>query len=166
MSIIGTIFSYDFGLMVDDSEQTMHMTAIISALIFSIIPGFISRSVAGSYDNESNSITAMVAGFDLWLRACGCACKTGKPKINTITPILAAFALFYMGFSWGGFVFILCLVPLHVFVCMLSNSLTPQIKVAYLIWTPVSYLLMNLVWREYGLVSSSQSHYQVLEFTF
>lgn len=64
----------------------------------------------------------MVAGFDLWLRACGCAEKGNtKRKINTVTPIFAAFALFYMGFSWGGFVFILCLVPLHVFVCLLSN---------------------------------------------
>lgn len=67
----------------------------------------------------------MVAGFDLWLRACGCANKTGaKKKVNIITPIIAAFAFFYMGFSWGGFVFILCLVPLHVFIVVLSNSLT------------------------------------------
>lgn len=154
MSIVGTIFSFDFGMMVDDSEQTKHMTGLISALIFSIIPGFIQRSVAGSYDNESNSITAMVAGFDLWLRACGCANKDKsiKPKINTITPIFAAFGLFYMGFSWGGFVFILSLVPLHVFICLLSGNLTPQIKVAYMIWMPVGYLLMNLVWREYGFV--------------
>lgn len=150
MSIVGTLFSYDFGMMIDDSEQTKHLTGIISALLFSIIPGFIQRSVAGSYDNESNSITAMVAGFDLWLRACGCAVKNGKPKINTISPLIAAFALFYMGFSWGGFVFILCLIPLHVFICLLSGSLTEQIKVAYMIWMPTSYLLMNLVWREYG----------------
>ncbi|CAL6011331.1 Dolichyl-diphosphooligosaccharide--protein_glycosyltransferase [Hexamita inflata] len=152
MSIIGTLFSYDFGVMVDDSDQTKHLTGIISALLFSIIPGFIQRSVAGSYDNESNSITAMVAGFDLWLRACGCAYKNKPAKINTISPIVAAFALFYMGFSWGGFVFILSLIPLHVFVCLLSGNLTAQIKVAYMIWMPVGYLLMNLVWREYGFV--------------
>lgn len=57
-----------------------------------------------------------------------------------------------MGFSWGGFVFILCLIPLHVFICILTKNLTLQMKVAYMIWMPTSYLLMNLVWREYGFV--------------
>ncbi|KAH0570429.1 Dolichyl-diphosphooligosaccharide--protein glycosyltransferase [Spironucleus salmonicida] len=153
MSVIGTLFSFDFGLMIDDSDDSKFLTGLLSALLFSIIPGFIQRSVAGSYDNESNSITAMVAGFDLWLRACGCADKKQiNTSINTISPILAAIAFFYMGFSWGGFAFILCLVPLHVFVCFLSGSLTKQIKAAFMIWMPVGYTLMNLVWREYGFV--------------
>lgn len=153
MSIVGAFFSYDFGKMVDESEQTQVLTGIISALLFSIIPGFIQRSVAGSYDNESNSITAMVAGFDLWLRTCGCAYKgTKKPPVSGTMPIIASLALFYMGISWGGFVFIICLVPLHVFVCMISKSMNNRIKVAYLIWMPVSYLLLNMVWREYGFV--------------
>ena len=75
MSVIGALGSFDFGVMVDDSESTMYLTGLISALLFSIIPGFIQRSVAGSFDNESNSITAMVLAFDFWLRACGCADK-------------------------------------------------------------------------------------------
>ena len=95
----------------------------------------------------------MVAGFDLWLRACGCAYKNTKnPKPSGVVPLIAALALLYMGFSWGGFVFIICLVPLHVFICMISRNLNNRIKVAYLLWMPCSYIMMNLVWREYGFV--------------
>lgn len=94
----------------------------------------------------------MVAAFDLWLRACGCAAKGYIPIPAGPPALIAAIALLYMALSWGGFVFVICLVPLHVFVCMLSGNMNKRIKVAYLLWMPVSYLLINLVWREYGFV--------------
>lgn len=86
------------------------MTGLLTALFFSIIPGFIQRSVAGSYDNESSSITAMMVIFDIWLRAC--TAKQG----NIVLPFLAALAYFYMAVSWGGYVFLTVLIPLHVFL--------------------------------------------------
>lgn len=41
MSVVGALFAYDFGKMIDDSEETMELTGILTMLIFSIIPGFI-----------------------------------------------------------------------------------------------------------------------------
>ena len=42
---------------------------IIAAAIISIVPGYISRSVAGAYDNEGVAITAMIFCFYLPTKA-------------------------------------------------------------------------------------------------
>lgn len=43
---------------------------LLAALFISIVPSYISRSVAGSYDNEGVAIFALVNTFYLWLKAC------------------------------------------------------------------------------------------------
>lgn len=60
--------------------------------------GYISRSVAGSYDNEAIAIFLLMFTFYLWLRAL----RTGSALWGT------AAALFYgyMVAAWGGYVFI------------------------------------------------------------
>ncbi len=42
---------------------------LLSALFIAIVPGYISRSVAGSYDNEAVAIFALLATFYFYLRA-------------------------------------------------------------------------------------------------
>jgi len=42
---------------------------LLSALFISIVPSYISRSVAGSYDNEGVAIWALVTTFYLWIKA-------------------------------------------------------------------------------------------------
>lgn len=41
----------------------------LAALFISIVPSYISRSVAGSYDNEGVAIWALVNTFYLWIKA-------------------------------------------------------------------------------------------------
>lgn len=149
MSVVGSIFSFDIGYIVDESSSTQVMTGLLTALFFSIIPGFIQRSVAGSYDNESSSITAMMIIFDIWLRAC--TAKQG----NIILPFLAALAYFYMAVSWGGYVFLTVLIPLHVFLGILSGIATYQTLLAFKIWQTVGLLSIGLIWREYSGAFSS-----------
>lgn len=149
MSVVGSIFSFDIGYIVDGESSTNVMTGLLTALFFSIIPGFIQRSVAGSYDNESSSITAMMIIFDLWLRAC--TANQG----NIILPFLSALAYFYMAVSWGGYVFLTVLIPLHVFLGILSGIATPQTLLAFKIWQTVGLLSIGLIWREYSGTFSS-----------
>jgi dolichyl-diphosphooligosaccharide--protein glycosyltransferase len=44
-------------------------TGLIAALFISIVPSYISRSVAGSYDNEAVAIWALTNTFYLWIKA-------------------------------------------------------------------------------------------------
>lgn len=99
---------------------------LLAAVFMGIAPGYISRSVAGSYDNEAIAITLLMATFYLWIKAM----KVGSIFYGT----LAALAYFYMVSAWGGYVFITNLIPLHVFVLVLMGRYNHRLYTAYTTW--------------------------------
>lgn len=96
---------------------------LFAAGFIAIVPGYISRSVAGSYDNEGIAIFALMFTYYLWIKAV----KTGSIYWAAWT----ALSYFYMVSAWGGYVFIINLIPLHVFVLLLMNRYSQRIYVAY-----------------------------------
>ena len=71
---------------------------LLAAAFIGIAPGYISRSVAGSYDNEAIAIFLLMFTFYLWIKAL----RLGSALWGTVA------ALFYgwMVAAWGGYVFI------------------------------------------------------------
>ena len=96
---------------------------LFAAGFICIVPGYISRSVAGSYDNEGIAIFALMFTYYLWIKSI----KTGSVYWASWT----ALSYFYMVSAWGGYVFIINLIPLHVFVLLLMNRFSHRIYVAY-----------------------------------
>merc|ERR1719450_1775800 len=96
---------------------------LFAACFIAIVPGYISRSVAGSYDNEGIAIFALMFTYYLWIKAV----KTGSVFWGSWT----ALAYFYMVSAWGGYVFIINLIPLHVFALLLMGRFSERIYVAY-----------------------------------
>ncbi|KAL5966323.1 Dolichyl-diphosphooligosaccharide--protein glycosyltransferase subunit STT3B [Taenia solium] len=105
---------------------------LFSACFLAIVPGYISRSVAGSYDNEGIAIFALLLTYFLWLRAV----RTG----HLCWSVLCALAYLYMVSAWGGYVFIINLVPLHAFVLCLTGRYSTRLYVAY-----TSFYILGLV---------------------
>ncbi len=98
-------------------------TGLWAALFIGIAPGYISRSVAGSYDNEAIAIFILMMTFYLWLRAV----KEGSVMWGAVT----AMFYFYMVAAWGGYAFITNMLPLHVFVLLLMGRYSSRLYVAY-----------------------------------
>jgi len=96
---------------------------LVAACLISIVPGYISRSVAGSYDNEGIAIFCMLLTYWFWIKAV----KTG----SILWSGLCAVAYFYMVSSWGGYVFLINLIPIHVLALMLTGRFTNRIYCAY-----------------------------------
>ena len=61
---------------------------LVAAIMIAIVPGYISRSVAGSYDNEGIAIFCMLLTYLMWVKSV----KTGSLFWST----LCALAYFYM----------------------------------------------------------------------
>ena len=61
---------------------------LVAASMIAIVPGYISRSVAGSYDNEGIAIFCMLLTYYLWVKSV----KTGSIFWSTF----CALAYFYM----------------------------------------------------------------------
>jgi len=99
---------------------------LLAAAFIGIVPGYISRSVAGSYDNEAIAITLLMATFMFWIK--------GLKQGSILNSSFAALCYFYMVSAWGGYVFITNLIPFHVFCLILMGRYTAKIYVAYNTW--------------------------------
>ena len=93
-------------------------TGLFAALFMAIVPSYMSRSVAGSYDNEGVAIFALVFTFYVFLKS-----------VNTVIDFIflylilqgslmwsmfASLSYLYMVASWGGYAFIINIIPILV----------------------------------------------------
>ncbi|KNC97433.1 dolichyl-diphosphooligosaccharide--protein glycosyltransferase subunit STT3 [Spizellomyces punctatus DAOM BR117] len=105
------------------SEMKDSAAGLLAAAFIGIAPGYISRSVAGSYDNEGIAIFLLVFTFYLWIKAV----KLGSAFYGAMTALF----YFWMVSAWGGYVFITNLIPLHVFALILMGRFSPRLYVSY-----------------------------------
>ncbi|KAJ9633300.1 oligosaccharyl transferase stt3 subunit [Knufia peltigerae] len=109
------------------SEMSSSPSAgLLAAAFMGISPGYISRSVAGSYDNEAIAIFLLVFTFFLWIKAV----KNG----SIMWGALAALFYGYMVSAWGGYVFITNLIPLHAFTLILMGRYSSRLYISYTTW--------------------------------
>ncbi|XP_011689836.1 PREDICTED: dolichyl-diphosphooligosaccharide--protein glycosyltransferase subunit STT3B isoform X2 [Wasmannia auropunctata] len=106
---------------------------LFAACFIAIVPGYISRSVAGSYDNEGIAIFALQITYYLWVKSV----KTGSIFWASVT----ALSYFYMVSAWGGYVFIINLIPLHVFALLILNRFSNRLFTSYTTFYVLGLLL-------------------------
>jgi dolichyl-diphosphooligosaccharide--protein glycosyltransferase len=112
--------------LLTNEMSTSQSAGLLAAAFMGIAPGYISRSVAGSYDNEAIAIFLLVFTFYLWIKAV----KLG----SAFWGALCALFYGYMVSAWGGYVFITNLIPLHVFVLVGMGRFSPRLYVSYCTW--------------------------------
>ncbi|OKL56786.1 Dolichyl-diphosphooligosaccharide--protein glycosyltransferase subunit stt3 [Talaromyces atroroseus] len=109
------------------NEMTTSPSAgLLAAAFMGITPGYISRSVAGSYDNEAIAIFLLVFTFFLWIKAV----KNGSIMWGAFTALFYG----YMVSAWGGYVFITNLIPLHIFVLICMGRYSSRLYISYTTW--------------------------------
>ena len=115
------------------AEMTPSPSAgLLAAAFMGITPGYISRSVAGSYDNEAIAIFLLVFTFYLWIKSL----KNGSAMWGALTALFYG----YMVASWGGYVFITNLLPLHAFTLICMGRFSPRLYVSYTTWYVIGTL--------------------------
>ncbi|KAF2285232.1 hypothetical protein GH714_039062 [Hevea brasiliensis] len=90
---------------------------LTAAALLAMVPSYISRSVAGSYDNEAVAIFALIFTFYLYIKVC----------------------------SWGGYTFIINLIPMHVLLCIVTGRYSSRLYIAYAPLVVLGTLLAALV---------------------
>ncbi|MCJ1332304.1 oligosaccharyl transferase stt3 subunit [Thelotrema lepadinum] len=106
--------------------STSPSAGLLAAAFMGITPGYISRSVAGSYDNEAIAIFLLVFTFYLWIKSV----KEGSAMWAAFTALFYG----YMVSAWGGYVFITNMLPLHAFVLIAMGRYSPRLYVSYTTW--------------------------------
>ncbi|PNY11627.1 dolichyl-diphosphooligosaccharide-protein glycosyltransferase, partial [Trifolium pratense] len=110
---------------------------LTAAVLLAMVPSYISRSVAGSYDNEAVAIFALIFTFYLYIKTL----NTGSLFYATLNSI----AYFYMVCSWGGYTFIINLIPMHALLCIVTGRYSSRLYIAYAPLIVLGTLLAALV---------------------
>ena len=130
-------------------ELADEASGVAAAALISIVPGYISRSVAGSYDNEGIAIFCMLLTYYTWIKSV----KSG----TVFWSIWCSLSYFYMVSSWGGYVFLINLIPLHVLTLMITGRFSKRVYVAYsTVYTIGTLLSMQIPFVGFQPVQSSE----------
>jgi dolichyl-diphosphooligosaccharide--protein glycosyltransferase len=96
---------------------------LVAAALISVVPSYISRSVAGSFDNEGVAIFALVFVFYTFMKAH----NTGRLAWT----VASVAAYFYMVLSWGGYSFVINLIPIYALACLATGRMTGRLYGAF-----------------------------------
>jgi dolichyl-diphosphooligosaccharide--protein glycosyltransferase len=132
MSAASVLSAYLLG-----KELHSRRAALFAAFFTGLVPAYISRSVAGAFDNEAVAIWALITTYWLWLRAV----RTGSAGAGAAAALLYS----YMAASWGGYVFIINLIPLHAAALLLLGRWSPRLHTAYTTFYLIGQLLASRV---------------------
>lgn len=99
---------------------------LLSSLFIAIVPGYISRSVAGSYDNEAVAIFALLVTFYFYIKSVN--------EGSLLYSLICSFCYLYMVSAWGGYVFIMNLIPLYNLFLIIIGRLTYKIYISYTVF--------------------------------
>ncbi|CAD7966724.1 unnamed protein product [Amoebophrya sp. A120] len=122
---------------------------LVAAFFMAICPSYLSRSVAGSYDNECVAIFALVFAFYNFIRAV----KEG----TMFHAVLASFSYLYMVSTWGGYVFLTNTIAIYAFALLCLDRLSGSAYVAYCLWYVLGTVFcLNIPFVNMGAVKSSE----------
>jgi len=123
----------------DDKESILkaNIIASISTLFMIVLPGFLSRTVAGIPEKESVGFFFMFLAFYLFVKAW----KSEKTKGAITFGVLAGISTALMGLTWGGVTYIYTTIALAVLAAILLNKVGKKETLVYVTWILVSLLI-------------------------
>ncbi|MFX1519041.1 MAG: STT3 domain-containing protein [Promethearchaeota archaeon] len=109
---------YFFGKEIADAK-----TGLIAAFLLAFCPAYISRTMAGFFDNEALGVFLTVATFYFFIKSE----KNGSIRDG----ILAGLSLGALSASWGAFTFAFGLIPLVTIALLLFNRYSHKLLLSY-----------------------------------
>jgi asparagine N-glycosylation enzyme membrane subunit Stt3 len=130
-----------------ESFLKSNIIASIATGFMIVIPGFLSRTVAGIPEKESVGFFFMFLAFFLFLRAWKC-----EKTINScVWGILAGIATGLMGLTWGGVNYIYITMGLASLVAFVLNKVGKKETIMYGLWLIFSLLVQFTFTNRFSL---------------
>ena len=134
------------------TEEVTHRssTGLLAAAFTAIVPSYISRSVGGSYDNEGVAIFALIFTFYVWIKAV----NTGSLAWACAT----ALSYYYMVAAWGGYVFIINVIPIYTLIMIAAGRYSSRLYIAYsCFYTLGSLMAMTVPFVGFNVINQAES---------
>lgn len=131
-------------------EVTKRTSAgLLAAMFAGIVPSYISRSVGGSYDNEGVAIFALIIVFYTWVKAV----HTGSMLWSALCSVL----YFYMVAAWGGYVFIINMIPIYTLIMIIGGRYSSRLYIAYSVFYSLgSIMAMQVPFVGFNVIKQAE----------
>lgn len=96
---------------------------LLASLLLAISPGYIQRTSAGFFDNESLGMLLLLLSLYLYLRSL----RTGSLSVG----VLAGITLGFLSASWGAATYAMNLISLHAFVLILGKKHSDRLTTTF-----------------------------------
>ena len=114
-------------------------TGLIAAFFLAFNPGFMQRTMAGFFDNETIGVFASLLTFLFLLKGI----RTGKFLFS----VLGGMSLGYLSLSWGGYQFVYLIIPILCIILILTNKYNENILITYAVVEGLGLLIFSLYAR-------------------
>ncbi len=129
------IVTYFLGKEVLDKK-----TGLLAAFFLAFSPGYMQRTVAGFFDNETVGVFATLLTLLFFIRA--------VRKGSIIDGVLGGLAFGYLGISWGGYTYAALLLPLCVVILVLAKKYSTRLLVGYGTIIGIGYIIRSTIRRD------------------
>lgn len=147
-----TVAVYLLGKEIRNSQ-----TGLLAAAFVALVPGYISRSVAGSFDSESVAVFALVLTFFFFIKSVNTGCMFWAS--------MASLAYFCLAASWGGYVFAINMIPLYTVVLVAAGRFSHRLYIAYSVFYVMGTLFsMQIEFIGHQAVQSAEHMAALLTF--
>jgi len=105
--------------------------------------------VGGSYDNEGVAIFALIFCFYLWVKSV----HTG----SMMWACLCALSYYYMVAAWGGYVFIINIIPIYTLIMIVGGRYSGRLYIAYSVfYTLGSLMAMTVPFVGFNVINQAE----------
>jgi dolichyl-diphosphooligosaccharide--protein glycosyltransferase len=111
-------------------------TGLIAAFFLAFNPGYMQRTMAGFFDNETIGVFATLLTFLFLLKAI----RTGR----IVFSILGGLSLGYLSLSWGGYQFVYLIIPLLCILLILTEKYNENVLISYAVVEGTGLLIFSL----------------------
>jgi dolichyl-diphosphooligosaccharide--protein glycosyltransferase len=112
-----------FAIYLVGKEALDRRCGLIAAFFLAFNPGFMQRTTAGFFDNETIGVFAALMTFYFFIKTV----RTGKFYHSVLGGLFSG----YLALSWGGFTFVLLILPIVVFIMILLKKYDSNLLIAY-----------------------------------
>ena len=134
---LGVYYTYKLG-----TEIINKRAGLFAAILMSVTPAYMSRSIAGFTDNEAIGVLLTVMSFYYFSKA------INKNRLRDA--IFAGIALALLASSWGAFRYGYDLIGLYVLVLIITGNYSTRLLKQYSVVLGVSIPLMSIIPRISG----------------
>jgi len=134
MGALTTIVAFFLG-----RELSNNTVGLFAGIFTAFIPAFITRTIAGFYDNECIGVFAIVLTSFLFIR--------GLKRGSILSSVGAGLALGYLQVSWGASEFMLGLFALYGFIMLLMGRYSKRLLTTYLLTISLGIFIGALIPR-------------------